>query len=116
VGTVAYKLELPEDSLIHPVFHVSQLKQFHPDYTPVFSSLPVLTDLQAAAAQPQRILQRCMVKKGNNAVTQVLVSWTGLPSSSTTRKDYNVIKLRFPEAPAWGQAATSAGGVVTPQE
>jgi ribosomal protein L21E len=38
VGKVAYK-ELPQDNLIHPIFHVSQLKAFTPDYKPVFSKL-----------------------------------------------------------------------------
>jgi hypothetical protein len=115
IGTVAYRLELPPDSMVHPVFHVSQLKLFHPDYTHVFSKLPMLTDLQASAAQPSQILERRLVRKGNNAVTQILVTWIGLPPSSATWEDYSVLKLRFPKAPAWGQADSSAGGVVTPQ-
>jgi hypothetical protein len=97
IGTMAYRLELPSDSSIHPVFHVSQLKQYHPNYTLVFSTLPMLTDIQAAAAQPDKIIDRRLVKKGNNAVTQLLVSWTGLPSTSTTWEDYNILKTRFPD-------------------
>lgn len=63
IGKLAYKLQLPEDSLIHPVFHVSQLKPYTPDYTPVFSELPRAPDLTAASLQPITILDRRMVKK-----------------------------------------------------
>lgn len=115
IGSVAYKLALPSESNIHPVFHISQLKSFHPDHSLIFSTLPVTTDLQATEAQPDRILDRRLVKKGNTAIPQVLLSWTGLPATSATWEDYYVVKEQFPDALAWGQAGSSAGGAVTPQ-
>ena len=114
VGSVAYRLQLPEGSLIHPVFHISQLKPYTEDYTPVFDTLPVLTDLDAANTTPREIIDRRMVKKGNTAVPQVKLTWVGLPDTAATWEDYYVVKNRFPEAAAWGQAATQAGGDVTP--
>jgi hypothetical protein len=48
---------------------VSQLKQFIPNFTSVFSKLPVLTDFSQEDLQPEAIIERRLVKKGNSAIT-----------------------------------------------
>jgi hypothetical protein len=73
IGKVAYRLELPQDSKIHPVFHVSQLKPFIADYSPVFSELPITTDIEAAQVVPKAVLNRRLVRRGNSATPQVLI-------------------------------------------
>uniref|UniRef100_A0A0A8ZMG0 Uncharacterized protein n=1 Tax=Arundo donax TaxID=35708 RepID=A0A0A8ZMG0_ARUDO len=112
LGKAAYKLELPPHALIHPVFHVSQLKPSVPDYTPVYAEIPVLPNVEAADIQPEAILDRRLVKKGDSAVTQVLIQWTGLPAAMATWEDYYALKTRFPSAPVWGPAGSRGGGIV----
>ena len=100
IGTAAYKLELPQGSQVHPVFHVSQLKGHVPDHTPVFTTLPVPVDLTSLGVIPEEILDRRLVKKGNVAHLQILVKWATVPASSATWEDYEVLKARFLSAPA----------------
>lgn len=113
IGPVAYKLELPEEAQVHPVFHVSQLKPFHPNYTPVFKVLPRVADLTKTDIVPVAILDRRLVRKGSHAVPQVLIQWSDVPTEAATWEDYYVVKTRFPDAIAWGQADSEAGGNVT---
>ena len=44
IGTMAYKLELPASSRVHPVFHVSFLKKVTGDKIPIQTILPELDE------------------------------------------------------------------------
>jgi transposase InsO family protein len=114
VGQVSYRLELPEGTKVHNVFHVSQLKEFHPDYTPVFSELPKLPLLDSTDTYPEKILDHRLVKKGNAALPEMLIKWKNLPEDAATWEDWNTLKSRFPEVLAWGQASVHEGEPVTP--
>jgi hypothetical protein len=108
IGSVAYELELPAGSTIHPVFHVSQLKQARGTQT-VSPTLP--TD--ASAFQfPERVLQRRMTS-GDQPVLQGLIKWSGMPEELSTWENLEVLRHRFPLAPTWGQVVSQEEGDVS---
>ncbi|XP_019244393.1 PREDICTED: uncharacterized protein LOC109224260 [Nicotiana attenuata] len=96
IGKVAYELKLPQNSKIHPIFHVSQLKKKVGDKTFVAQDPPFCTEEGPIRIEPLAILDRRMVKKGNRAVTKVLVQWTNLSPEEVTREDYSFLKSQFP--------------------
>jgi hypothetical protein len=79
IGDAAYKLELPMHSQVHPVFHISQLKTYTSNYTPVFQNLTSPPQLDISVLEPEAILERRLSKKGNTAITQILVKWSNIP-------------------------------------
>lgn len=99
VGEVAYRLALPDATSIHPVFHVSQLKQA---WGTGCSALPVLPEALESWQVPEKILQRRMVSQG----AQVLVKWSSLPTELATWENLGSLHQRFPAAPAWGHAGS----------
>jgi hypothetical protein len=113
VGKAAYKLQLPEEAKIHNVFHVSQLKPFSPNHSPVFQELPKLVDLLGVCLLPKKILERRLVKKGSHVVPQVLIKWEGMDADTAMWEDFYVLKERLPEAGVWGKTPSEAGGGVT---
>jgi hypothetical protein len=81
IRQVAYKLALPENSLVHPVFHVSQLKQVVGSKYQVTSSIPTgLSCLQV----PEKVLRQRLASNGSHIVMQALIKWTALPESLST--------------------------------
>ena len=109
IGSVAYKLELPTSSTVHPVFHVSQLKRAILPGITVSFVFP--TDIELPHV-PIYILQRRMVPDGPNQVEQVLVQWSDWPTDMVTLETMQALRQAFPRAPAWGQAVPQAPGNV----
>jgi hypothetical protein len=111
VSPVAYKLQLPASSQIHPLFHVSQLKAALGRQQVAVQNLQSTTDSMQV---PMQILQRRMIQRGGLTVAQVKVTWSDLDPALATWEDTTALKERFPCAPAWGQAAPQGRGNVKP--
>lgn len=110
IGSVAYKLNLPPSSAIHPVFHVSQLKQAPGKDKPVCADLPTTDNMFQILV---KILQRRMLTRGTTVVHQALIQWSHQPESLATWEDVLALKQKFPRAPAWRQAGAQGRGIVT---
>nr|GEV50468.1 reverse transcriptase [Tanacetum cinerariifolium] len=75
VGAMAYKLELPSMSQVHPVFHVSQLKLCRGNFFKMVL-LPHYGEDGLLSVVPKRILDRRIGKLNNRAAVYVLVKWS----------------------------------------
>lgn len=98
VGAVAYKLQLPPESRIHPVFHVSQLKRARPQPTKVMPKLP---DVDSILQVPVMIQEFRWHKEANKMSRQGLVCWSNADESASTWENLEDLHRRFPVAPAW---------------
>ena len=78
VSPVAYKLELPANFKIHPVFHISLLKRFREDEEQVHSKeAPPVPEIvgEDVEYEVETILDKWIVRRQ----VQYLVKWEGYP-------------------------------------
>jgi hypothetical protein len=113
VGEVAYKLELPSSSQVHPVVHVSQLKRHVPPNTPVSPSIVALELFSDGVSEPLQIIEHAWVSTSNSSASRVCVRWSNALPELTTWEDADDLCRRFPYAPAWGQAVLQGRENVT---
>lgn len=97
VGSVAYKLALPDSAQVHPVFHVSQLKRSIGNAERLTPHFPALDDAGKLLLHPVKILDRRIIKRNNAAASQVLIQWAHLPIVEATWEDYDRMTRDFPE-------------------
>lgn len=96
IGPVAYRLQLPATSKLHPVFHVSLLKPKIGDHTPIPATLPPFDSDGSINWVPLRVLDMAVQKKRNRSVTKWLIQWAGLPEEDSTWEEAQSIVNRFP--------------------
>jgi hypothetical protein len=77
VGEVAYELDLPTESRVHPVFHVSQLKlKLGSTVFPV-PKLPPVDSHGVFRPEPAEVLDRRSRPHNHRALVELLIRWEG---------------------------------------
>ncbi|KAA8520754.1 hypothetical protein F0562_014974 [Nyssa sinensis] len=95
VGKVAYRLQLPAGSRIHPVFHVSLLKKKVGKAYALSNDLPPITDEGEFIMEPEAILDGRWVKKGSQFIAESLVKWRSLPAEEATWENTAALRDKF---------------------
>ncbi|KAD7477849.1 hypothetical protein E3N88_00985 [Mikania micrantha] len=112
IGEVAYKLQLPPTSKIHPVFHVSLLKKAVQGG--VDSILPPeLIVGDADALIPEAILDTRMIRDSFVSLEQWLVQWQGQARDEATSEDALWIQGQFPDTCLEDKTAFARGNSET---
>ena len=81
IGQQAYRLTLPEDWKIHPVFHVSLLKNWRTANLQEDQPLPAdaVPDVEEPYYEIEKILRWRKVKINKKIIKQYLILWRGYP-------------------------------------
>lgn len=85
VGEVAYKLELPQGSRIHNIFHVSCLKKVLGQQVTTTVELPPLDDEGHLVLEPEAILET------SKTIKEFLVRWKNLPDEDATWEGEHIL-------------------------
>ena len=96
VGSLAYKLEIPDHWRIHPVFHATMLKEYveMEEHGPNFPKPPpeVLND------EEHYEVEAVLDSKRHGRGTKYLVKWEGYPEADNTWEPYALLKGTAEEA------------------
>jgi hypothetical protein len=84
IGAVAYKLALPNDAKIHPVFHVSCLKKKLGSHVSPFPVLPPVDANGELKPEPEAVINRRMRKVANRAMNELLIHWNNMTKEDST--------------------------------
>lgn len=84
IGAVAYGLDLPPKSKVHPIFHVSCLKPKLGQHVIPFSTLPPVDEDDQETTKLIVVLQLRTKTLRTRVISEVLVQWLGSPPEDAT--------------------------------
>ena len=96
IGTMAYKLELPTTSRLHPVFHVSCLKKVIGDKLPVQTILLELDEEGKIILEPEAVTETRTRQLRNRSISEYLIKWKNLSAEDSTWEDENFMQ-KYPK-------------------
>ena len=92
IGTMAYKLDLPTSSRVHPIFHVSCLKKVISENLLVQTILPELDEEGKIILEPEAVTETRTRQLRNRSISEYLIKWKNLPTEDSTWEDENFIQ------------------------
>ncbi|VFQ87158.1 unnamed protein product [Cuscuta campestris] len=114
IGSVAYRLDLPANSKIHPVFHVSLLRPYRGD-SPTVTPLPLPVDLVDGRPPSRPLKAHAWQTTLVNGVPeqQVLVEWTDGGLHDATWEPVDALRRHYPDMHLEDKVPFEQGGNVT---
>ena len=83
IGSMAYKLELPASSRVHPIFYVSYLNKVISDKLAIQMMSPKLDEEGKIILDPEEITEIRTRQLQNQSISEYLIKWKNLPTEDT---------------------------------
>lgn len=114
IGRVAYRLDLPDTTRIHPVFHVSQLRKVVGSCNSSQDLPNQLTDELVLQAIPKDILDIRPLINGDAGQVEVLVKWKDMSEFEASWENLEAMLKQFPDAHLEDKVKVLGGSIDKP--
>jgi hypothetical protein len=114
IGNMAYKLELPASSRVHPFFHLSCLKKVIGDKISFQTMFPKLDEEGKKILDPEAITDTRIRQLRNKSILEYLVKWRKLLVEDSTWEDESFIHNHPELLKRCGQLLSQGEGHVKP--
>lgn len=97
IDQVSYKLQLPDTAAIHPVFHISHLKEHVGKHAVPLRHIPLVTEDGKIKMTPFSWLDsRTIISRKKIPLEQWLIHWEIMGPDNSTSEDVGFIEMTSP--------------------